>query len=472
MRIVFIQPKAYKHNPAAISEPLNLGYLAAYLRKNGYQNVDIRIGAFEDEESIVADASRADIVGITATSPMMTHGRELANRIKDINPHTKIVFGGSHPTVLPDSTLEDSNIDFVIRGEGEVTMYELTRAIDEGTSLEAIAGLSYRKDGKIIHNPARALIKSLDSIPYPARDLYMKETFVFQSSYEGDRKAACVLSSRGCPFQCTYCASHAVWTRKYRARTPENVMGEIEELIRIYGVRHIYFYDDTFTIQKERTLQFCALLEAQGFDITWGCNVHVNTVDKDMLLAMKRAGCVELWIGVESGSPLILQELKKGSNIQRIEAVFRLSKEIGLKRKAYLMVGAPSESHNTIRETEKFVRKIQPDYVGVTIYTPYPGSSLYNDAKKDGYVSDNIDWSTVDLHFTAVMPTSNLSKDELISEHQRLGKRLPKLIMRSRIFNVPNLLNLIINKLKTSSPKEYPVLVRRFCRYFVEAFSK
>ncbi len=467
MKVVLIQPKAYKHAPDWVNEPLNLGYLASYLRINGYKDVSIIIGAWETDDKIVLEASQADIVGITATSPMMTHGRELARLIKKSNPSVPIVFGGAHPTSLPESTLSDVHIDIVARGEGEATFLDIVKSVEHKTPRESILGISFRKNGEICHNPFRPLIEDIDQIPFPARDLMKQKKFSELHCMGTGKRTANLFSSRGCPFQCTYCASHTIWTRKFRMRSPKNIIDEIEELVTDYKIKRINFHDDTFTVNRKRVFRFCDELKKRKLGVIWGCNVHVNTVDEELLTKMKEAGCIEVWVGVESGSQIILDELKKDSNINKIKETFRISKKLGLKRHAYLMVGSLSESRDTIRETKDLIKEIDPDYAAVTIFTPYPGCEAYDYAKAHDFVKDDIDWSVVDLHFSVTMPTKNLSQNELADEHSIFSAELEGRRRKSVRFRR---LRRIWLALKTTPAKGYPQLMIRYGGKFIRLF--
>lgn len=460
MKIVLVQPKAFKHAPAHVYEPLNLGYLAAYLREKGYPDVTVSIAAFEKDERIVNKAARAAVVGITATSPMITHGQQLAHLIKAANPKVTIVFGGSHPSAVPESVLENKDIDFVIRGEGELTLHELVQALEQASSTTNILGLSCRYNNTIIHNSNRPLVKNVDKFPFVARDLIRQEQFIARSFGNFAKRSAWVLSSRGCPFECTYCASNAIWTRRWRPRSPENIIQEIRQLVDIYRVEHINFADDTFTVDKERCLKFCRLLLENKLGLTWGCNVHANTADEELFREMKRAGCIEIWIGVESGSPAILKELKKNTTVSKIREAFRAAHAAGLRRHAYLMLGTASESYGTIEETENLVEGIRPDMAAITVFTPYPGCEAYDEAKKKGYVSDGMDWSAVDLHTTVTMPTKYLSKEEIASEHQRLSKKFKRYERRTPL-TLQDFSRLAFYKLRTTPWKDYPRLLKR-----------
>jgi anaerobic magnesium-protoporphyrin IX monomethyl ester cyclase len=424
MTITLIQPRV-GHNPSYIHEPLNLGYIAAYLIESGYKDVDIHIGAFETDKGIISDASEADIVGFTATSPMMKHAEELAKQIKEENPKAVIIFGGSHPSVLPKNSLKNENIDVVVRGEGEMTMLDIAQAVERGVSFKQITGISYKNKGEIIHNPYRELISDIDTIPFPARTLMSQEKFLEIGYKKYSDRGAWIFSSRGCPYHCTYCASCSIWTRKWRARSPENIFEEIRELIDSYNVDRINFADDTFTISRKRVVEFCNLLKRENLQISWGCNVRGDNVDKKLFEIMKSAGCTDVWIGAESGSPIILKDIKKGITLTQIKNAFRWSKEVGLKRRAYLMVGSPKESKETILQTEKLVDDVKPDTLEFSILTPYPGCENYEMAKKVGYVRDDMDWSKVDLFSSnsALMNTKYLSKEEVRKGHERLSEK-------------------------------------------------
>jgi radical SAM superfamily enzyme YgiQ (UPF0313 family) len=427
MKIALIQPRV-GHNPSYIHEPLNLGYIAACLIERGYKDVNIHISAFDTDKEIISDASEADIVGFTATSPMMKHAEELAEKIKERSHETLIIFGGSHPSVLPKNTLKNENIDVVVRGEGEITMLEVVQAVESGLPFDMVNGISYRNKENIIHNPVRELIENIDIIPFPARKLMRQEKFL-EIGYKkyGDR-GAWVFSSRGCPYHCTYCASCSIWTRKWRARSPKNIINEIRELIDEFDVDRINFADDTFTISRKRVEEFCDLLKRGNLQISWGCNVRVDNVDKKLFEMMKSAGCTDVWIGAESGSPIILKDIKKGITITQIKTAFKWSKEAELKRRAYLMIGSPKESEETILQTEKLVDEIKPDTLEFSILTPYPGCENYEMAKKERYVSDDMNWSKIDLFSSnnVLIDTQYLSKEEVRKEHERLSEKYKK----------------------------------------------
>jgi len=240
----------------------------------------------------------------------------------------------------------------------------------------------------------------------------------------GDR-GAWIFSSRGCPYKCTYCASCSIWTRKWRARSPNNIVKEINSLIKEFNVNRINFADDTFSISKKRIIEFCEILINENLDVTWGCNVRVDNIDKNLFKIMKEAGCTDIWVGVESGSPIILEDIKKKITLNQIRNAFFWSKEVGLKRRAYLMIGSPKESKETINETERLLEEIKPDTMDFSILTPYPGCENYYDALKKGYINEKIDWSTIDLFNSecGLLPTEYLNREEIAREHHRLSEK-------------------------------------------------
>jgi anaerobic magnesium-protoporphyrin IX monomethyl ester cyclase len=426
MKITLVQPKAGKYNPSYVHEPLNLGYLASYIKQKGFNDINIVVSAFWEDDSMIVDlCAKSDVVGFTATSPMMNHALFLAKQIKTKNSDSIVVFGGTHSTVEPDETIRNSVVDYVVRGEGEQTFFELLKFISENKTRPKIYGLSLKDDnGDAIHNSRRNFINDLDILPFPDRDLIDQERFLENGYTKYGDRGAWILSSRGCPHRCTYCASNRVWTRKWRARSPENIIKEIQQLKNDYDVDRINFADDTFTVSRERLIALCQKMIAEKLSIAWACNARVDTVSADIFKLMRRAGCSEVWMGVESGSPEILKEIKKNITIKQIIEAFKSAEKAGLKRRGYFMIGSRSESFQTIKETESLVDNITPDSLAFSILTPYPGCEEFEIWKK-GQANNGIEWSEIDLFDTdAVMiDTRFLSKEELKAEHQRLKKK-------------------------------------------------
>ncbi len=426
MKILFIQPQAFKDKTAHVFEPMGLAYIISYLISKGFPKEDLKFcsAAFQSYEQILSIAKDFDLIAFSATSTMIANAYKIAAGIKQEDSSKIIVFGGVHPTFLPEEVLSHDFIDFVVRGEGEITFFELVCGLTGKLPLHRIRGLVFKEGDEIKINPERPLIEDLDSLPFPDREIINQEQYIklFQESFP--KRSARILSSRGCPFNCRFCASGVLWKRRYRFRSASNIIDEISELKKKFNIEHVYFADDTFTINKERVFQFCSVLMNQKIDITWGCNAHINTIDRQMLKAMKAAGCLEVWLGVESGNTKILKELNKPLKKGKIKEVFSYAKEVGINTRAYLIIGSPSESHKTIKETLKLAREIRPDYSYATVLTPYPGSYFYDYALEKGYINNKIDWSEVDLKKNILMPTRYLSREELDQELKKINRRL------------------------------------------------
>lgn len=419
MKIALIQPVPEKINPEYIHEPLNLGYLASYLQKKGFNDVSIIVGAFEEnDENIIKKAEDADIIGFTATSPMVAHALRLAKKLK--GNERIIVMGGPHASSEPEHLLITGLVDIVVKGEGEIVLAELVSHIDKRKDWRKIKGLSFIDGDTIVHNEREALIEDIDTVPFPARELFDQKRFMDISHKRYNDRSIWMLSSRGCPFRCTYCASNEVWTRKWRARSPGNIVEEILLLINEFDTDRINFADDTFTVSKKRLNEFSNLLIKKNINISWGCNVRVDTVDKALLQLMKEAGCKDIWIGAESGSPKILKNIKKDIDLKKVRDVFGWAKDVGLIRRGYFMIGSPGETVDDIKETEKLVEEIKPDSLSFSIFTPYPGCEAYRQGNDRGVNYDNIDWSRVDLLKTVISDTDTMRAEEIESEHRRL----------------------------------------------------
>ena len=419
MKIVLIQPRGGELNPDHIHEPLNLGYLAASLNSRGFKDVSIVVGAFEpSDEEMIKKAQDADIIGFTATSPMIKQAMSLASRLKEQS--RIIIMGGTHASNQPEEILKSDAVDLVVRGEGEQVLASVVERLDTNREWKFLDGISFKNGKTFVHNKRPDLIKNLDLLPFPARNLFNQERFL-DIGYQrfGDR-GAWILSSRGCPYDCCYCASSEIWDHKWRARSPENIIEEINQVICRFGASRINFADDTFTVSRQRIEMFCQLMIDRRIDIDWGCNVRVDTVDQFLLELMKSAGCKDIWIGVESGSPRVLRSIGREIAIDSVKRVFKWARDAGLKRRGYFMLGIPGETIEDIRMTENLAEELEPDSMAFTFFTPYPGCKAFQTEKKKGFRFDRVDWSIINFFKTGLRGNENLSLEEIKKEHQRL----------------------------------------------------
>ncbi|MEE9176049.1 MAG: radical SAM protein [Thermodesulfobacteriota bacterium] len=393
--VLLIQPpyKDMIHPAEAIVAPLGLAYIAAYLRENGVGvkifdptplNLDM-----QDLGKILQNKDY-DIVGITTNTPLIGKAIEIADLIKRINPTVKIIFGGLHVTALDEETLEYSkSVDIAVRADGEITMLELACELERrNPDLSKIDGITYRDGKRIRVNKPRALIENLDELPFPARDLLPMEKYHPATKMYHRLPFTTMMTSRGCPFHCIYCA----YARgKTRFRSADNIVQEIEELINVYGTKDISFYDETFTANKRRILEICDLIIKKDLDITWGCYSRVNTIDRGLIEKMTTAGCKTISYGVESGSTRMLEIMKKGITLEQVERAITLTKKAGVKCSTSFVFGIPGETPKSVRKTIEFAKKIDPTFVHFNMITPWPGTELYENLVKEGKI-DKGDW--------------------------------------------------------------------------------
>jgi len=373
--------------------PLGLAYVAACLKRTDSE-VEILDPTFEGLKYAEKRLKKADydILGVSCYTMNYTKGLGFAEIAKRANPDCLTIFGGVHPTILPDEVIKEKLVDIVCVGEGEETMVKLATAIREGKSFSLVNGIVYKEDGRIIRNPPSRLREDLDDIPFPQRDLLPMKKYlnarIGRAAWTVEQPATSILATRGCPFHCTFCSSHLIFGRRVRYRSPSNVVDEIEELVRNYGIRGLSFIDDTFTLKREFVSEICKELRNRRLKLEWACNARPDTVTKEMLEEMKGAGCVVLAYGVESGNQRILDNiLKKGITLKEVENAFRIASEVGIKIDAYFMMGTPGETIEDMRETINFAKKLNPDAVNFSLTIPMPKTELFEIAKKEGKIT-------------------------------------------------------------------------------------
>ena len=370
MKIVFINlPSPWLINDKTY---LALGplYIAAYLEKHNFKvEFSDLASKSEDQWNIPDDA---DIYALGATTPQIPIAIKISRKIKKLNPKALAVIGGIHATVLPEETLLTSDFDVCVIGEGEETMHEIARK----EPLSSIKGIAYKKDGKVIMNERRPLIEDLDSIPYPAYHLVN----ILEYAPAGYKMTGSVISSRGCPFNCIFCAQKEITKKRVRYRSVENVIGELKFLKEKYGLDTFCFEDETFTVSRKRLIDLCK--EIKKLDIHFKCSGRVDRVDYELLKIMKDSGCFEIGFGIESGSQRVLDIIGKGTTVELNRKAILAAKKAGLRTMAFLMAGSPTEDDDSIEATIRFLEEVQPDACSVGMFTPYPGTDVYNDPKK------------------------------------------------------------------------------------------
>lgn len=394
--------------------PLNLAYLASYLRENK-KGVEIAIidaeGLELSFEQIYerVDAFSPDLIGITCPTPVYYNVRKMVADLKEKDKGTKIVLGGPHPTALPEDTLGDTAADIVVVGEGELVFFDLVNALEKGADLSGVRGIGYRdSSGRIVINDRRDLIPDLDVLPFPAKDLLPQERYYLPPTKRiRSSRATNMVGSRGCSFDCTFCMAKVMWRRRVRLRSIPNVIEEIELNVKEFGLTEFSFHDELFTIKKKRVMEFCRAVVDRGLDITWVCQARVGSVDLEVLKMMKQAGCGKIAFGFESGSQQILDLMKKRQTLaQAIESVDLCNKaeiEVG----GAFILGYPGEEEKDIESTIRFALALDCDTVAFFIAIPYPGTELYRIALERGYISKDVNWGEF-------APVSNLASPMML----------------------------------------------------------
>lgn len=382
----------------AITEPLGLAYLAANLEKNDYpvsiiDSVALGLDVNGVLEELVKE--NPDLVGITVLTPMYDLVKELVNRIREAMPKVKIILGGAHATALPKETLSQmQRVDYICVGEGENTLLELARFLSCGGNVALINGLVYRhKEGKLISNLPRKFEMDLDKFPPPARHLLpMKKYHLTASRVKGKGYCPTLILARGCPFNCAFC-SHP-FGRSFRHHSVERIISELENVVENYNAKEVNFEADTLTIDKSFLLALCQKLGETGLNkkIRWTCESRVDTIDKELLQAIKKAGCWQISYGIESGAQRLLNLINKGTTLKKIEEVVALTKKIGISIRGFFILGLPTETIKESWQTIKFAKKLDPLWAQFTVTIPFPGTPLFDLLKKQGQIR-HFNWS-------------------------------------------------------------------------------
>lgn len=434
--VLLINPPSDSPNPVM---PLGLAYLAAALEEKG---IAVEVYDAWGEGGGLADIAdqcwkvRPDIVGITMMSP--TYGASM--QVVDVVHRccdAIIVVGGPHPSALPEQCLKDNaHIDFVVIGEGEEVLPKLVKILSDGDTdqLNGLDGVAFRmEDGSIVNNGRAPRITNLDEIPFPARHLFPVRRYKSHPPFGKRKPYMTVITSRGCSYQCTYC-SKAIFGRRFRARSPENVIAEIKFLKEKFAVRELHFYDDDFTMDMKRAERICDLLIQERVSVSWSCTTRVNLVTKDLLAKMKKAGCWLICYGVESSDPEILKRVKKGYTVEQINAAFSWTRDAGIKTVGFFMLGLPGETEKTMRGTIDFSLNLAPDFVSWGITALYPGSTLYEEAVNGCFGDVNVSYSLEQDKSGgasgspfgagyAIVLEENFSRDELWNYAQQANRR-------------------------------------------------
>jgi radical SAM superfamily enzyme YgiQ (UPF0313 family) len=366
------------------------------------------------------------VVGISGqTTPSIYDVYHTAKVVKNYNPAILVVVGGAHVTFEDEQVLKECpEIDVVVRGEGEITMNTLLQKIDLHQSYDRVLGTTVRKNSRVFRNPDMPYIANLDELPFPAYDVLDLRCY-----FPKGKRIAPMITSRGCPYQCTFCSSSRITGKRWRGRSPENVIQEIQLLQDTYRVQDVTFLDDLFTFNHSRVQDICSLMRQDANDIGWTCSSRADIMSRhpEMVNWLKDAGCHTLYIGAESGSQRILNRIKKGIRLSQVVTAVKQAKKAGMEIVLSFILGIPGETQEDIRSTIDFACKLDPDLAQFTICTPYPGTPMYDEAIENGWLTIN-NWS----EFTVLEPVMDLPNLPRNSIKQQLRRAYYRFYTRPR----------------------------------------
>ncbi len=370
--------------------PLGLASITSYLMNEGHyvKLVDIQGDHLtnEDLKTIIVEES-PDLIGITALTTTIHMVLEIAKLCKSILPGIPIVLGGVHPTVSPESLLTYEFIDYIVRGEGEEV---LSKFIKQGLkNPENIKGLCWKNNnGTPVITKIAPLIEDLDTLPFPDYSSFPIEKYIDYTKNLRGIKGITMMVTRGCPYKCSFCAVRATMGPKWRRQSPEKAARWMMQICSDYDLDGIWFKDSTFNINKDWTKTFAETLLLKNNPYMFQINTRIDLIRTEEISLLKKAGLVQVDLGIESGSPISLKTLRKKITVDQIRSSVKLLKKMGLKISGFFMIGIPGENEEDINMTVSLARELELDFASVSIFTPLPGSELYDDLYSQGKISD------------------------------------------------------------------------------------
>ncbi|MFA6000837.1 MAG: radical SAM protein [Thermoleophilia bacterium] len=427
--------KEVTKRPWVSTQPLGLAYVAAAVRDANFpvEIIDAySMGLSGDEIRERIIAFRPQVVGISALTPQWPSTEKLSDLVKDIDSGIITVVGGPHATALPYDVASYPGVDVAVVGEGEEIMRDICETVATGGDLENVAGLVLGNKGKIRATADRARITDLDSLSFPAHDLLPEPGFY--NPYPSWGKTglfSSMISGRGCPYQCSFCDVTAQQGKRYRLRSAENVVDEMEWLNRTFKVTTFSFRDPSMICSRKRLLEICRLIGERRLDIVWTCNARANEVDPEMLAAMKKSGCKLIQYGIEVGNEEMLKTIKNITRAQVIKAVSD-TRKAGISAHGYFLFGFVEETVETMQETIDFAMELDLDSAGFAVMVPFPGTQEFDNYRKEGLLLTE-DWRDYDIMGKPVYRHKHITNGQLAAAPRRAYRKFylrPKIIIR------------------------------------------
>ncbi|MFH0835658.1 MAG: radical SAM protein [Candidatus Micrarchaeota archaeon] len=410
--------------------PLGLAYIAAVLRgKHEISVLDDNLEEPSNEQ--VAELIRKtgpDVIAYSAMSVLFERAVEIARLAKQAKPSVVNVIGGPHANSLPEKVLEEQAFDYAVYGEGEITFAELLGKIERGESVEDVKGVVWRRGDSIMINPRRELIQDLDSLPFPARDLFPIEKYERREISLGVYPIDNLNTSRGCPYRCKFCSAKAILGKGYRLRSAKNVVDEIDVMVREYGSKGIYFREDNFTASRKRVEEVCDELKRRNIDVVWACESRVNSLDKELMRKMHDAGCRIVWVGAESGLQETLDRIQKDITLEQVRNVVKWGKEIGVMIGCSFIIGFPWEDKAMMDKTVDFACELDPDSAWFNIFWLMPVSEMYYEVMEAKQIDEELGSGVY------TVKTGNFNREWMENYQHEAHKKFysnPKRLMRT-----------------------------------------
>ena len=364
---------------------LGLAYLAAYAREHhdglNFQVLDTRVATSKETKKFFSSAF--DLVGITVFSPVYHEVIDVFNRVKRSNASVPVCLGGPYVTTIKEDIFTKTPADFAVYGEGEITFSELISHLKGNKDLKSIQGLMYKdSQGNIITNPPRDHIKDLNKLPLPAYDIFPMERYPLHR----------MVTSRGCPFGCSWCNSSSVWNKTYRHRDAESMVNEVEFLLKRYGKKIFVFGDNSFNVDLKRVESFCDLLISKNLKILWSVSLRADIMTREIAHKMKEAGCYNVSIGIESASNEILSHINKSTTIEKITEGIKMLKDAGIEVMSQFVIGSPHETLETVKQSIEYAKSSGCDYTNFYAVLPYKGTPQWD------YVLEHGTLYTTEIH--------------------------------------------------------------------------